>query len=42
MPKATQGKKLVLVLATSASVTEAGKEAQEVILDRVPCIHYPV
>ena len=42
MPGATQGKKLVSVSATSASVTEASKEAQEVILDRVPCIHYPV
>ena len=27
---------------TSASVTEASKEAQEVTLDRVPCIHYLV
>ena len=42
MSRATQGKKLVLVLTTSASVTEASKEAQEVILDQVPCIHYPV
>ena len=39
---ATVGKKLVLVLATSALVIEASKETQEVILDRVPCIHYPV
>ena len=23
-------------------MTEASKEAQEVILDQVPCIHYPV
>ena len=38
----TQGKILVLVLATSTSVTEANKEAQKVILDRLPCIHYPV
>ena len=42
MHGATQGKKLVSVLATSASVIEAGKEAQEMILDRVPCIHYLV
>ena len=42
MPRATKVKKLVPVSATSASVTEASKEAQEVILDRVPCIHYPV
>ena len=40
MPGATQGKKQVSVLATSASVTEASQEAQEVILDRVLCIHY--
>ena len=32
-------KKLVLVLATSASITKASKE-DEVILERVPCIHY--
>ena len=37
-----QGKKLVSVLATSALVIEASKEAQKVILDRVPCIHYLV
>ena len=42
MPQTTQAKKLVSVSATSASVTGANKEAQEVILDRVPCIHYPV
>ena len=42
MSQATQAKKLVSVSATSASVTGANKEAQEVILDRVPCIHYPV
>ena len=35
-------KKLVPVLATSALVTEASKEAQEVILGWVPCMHYPV
>ena len=34
-------KKLVSVLATSASVTGACKEAPKVILDRVFCIHYP-
>ena len=51
MPRVTQGKKLVSVWATFASVTCVGKEAQvtqvtqetpEVILDRVPCIYYPV
>ena len=42
MPQTTQAKKLVSVLATSALVTAANKEAQEVILGRVPCIHYPV
>ena len=42
MSQATQAKKLVSVSATSASVTGANKEAQEVILGRVPCIHYPV
>ena len=42
MSWATKVKKLVPVLATSASVIEACQEAQEVILDRVPCIHYPV
>ena len=51
MPKASKAKKLVLVLATSASVTGASKEAEvtqatqegkEMILDRVPCIHYRV
>ena len=42
MSQATKVKKLIPVLATSASVTEASKKAQEVILDRVPCIHYPV
>ena len=39
MSQATKVKKLVSVLATSPSVTEASKEAQKVILDRVPCIH---
>ena len=43
MSGATQAKKLVSVSATSASVTGASKEAQEVIvLDRVPCIYYLV
>ena len=39
----TQAKKLVSVPATSALVTGANKEAQEVIvLDRVPCLYYLV
>ena len=42
MSRATKIKKLVLVFATFALVTEASKEAQEVILDRVPCIDYLV
>ena len=43
MPKAFKAKKLVLVLAAYASVTGASKKAQKVIvLDRMPCIHYPV
>ena len=42
MPQATQAKKLVSVSVISASVTGANKEAQEVILDRVSCIYYPV
>ena len=42
MPRATQAKKLVSVSAAFTSVTGASMEAQEVILDRVPCIHYPV
>ena len=42
MSQATKVKKLVPVSAISASMTEASKEAQEVILDRVPCIHYLV
>ena len=51
MPKASKAKKLVSVLATSASVTGASKEAEmtqatqkgkEVILDQIPCIHYQV
>ena len=39
---ATKVKKLVPVLTTSTLVTEASKKAQEVILDKVPCIHYLV
>ena len=35
-------KKLISVLATSAFVTGAKKEALEVILDWVLCIHYLV
>ena len=42
MSQATKVKKLVPVLATSALVTEVSKKNQEVILDRVPCIHYPM
>ena len=51
MPKALKAKKLVSVLATYALMTGTTKEAQvtqktqerkEVILDQVPCIHYPV
>ena len=34
-------KKLVLVSATSSSVTETSKE-DDVALQRVPCIHYPI
>ena len=42
MSQAIKVKKLVPVSAISALVTEASKEAQKVILDRVPCIHYPL
>ena len=43
MSQDTQVKKLVSVLATSASLTGASKEGQKVILlDQVPCIHYLV
>ena len=42
MPQATQAKKLVSVLATSVSMTGANKEAQKVILEQIPCIHYLV
>lgn len=34
-------KKLVLILATSALMTEAGKK-DEIILKRVFCIYYPL
>ena len=42
MPKATQGKKLVSVLATSTLATETSKEAQKVISNQMPFIHYLV
>ena len=43
MSRAAQAKKLVSVSATSALVTGASEEAQEVIiLDRVPYIYYPM
>ena len=42
MPQATQAKKLVSVSATCALVIGDNKEVQEVILDRVFCIYYPV
>ena len=46
MPKTSKAKKLVLVLATSAFVTSASKEAQIVqkviALVQVPCIYYLV
>ena len=42
MSQATRVKKLVPVLATSTLVTKTSKKAQEVILDRMPCIYYPV
>ena len=43
MPWASQAKKLVLVSATSLSVTAAGREAPKVkVLDKVPCIYYPI
>ena len=38
MPEASEVKKLVLVSATSTSMTDAREKA----LKRVPCIHYPV
>ena len=37
----SRAKKLVSVLATSSSVTETSKE-DDVVLERVPCIHYPL
>ena len=43
MPWALQAKKLVLVSMPSSSVTGASKEAPKVrVLDKVPCIYYPV
>ena len=43
MPWAPQAKKLVSVLATSSLVTDASREAPKVrVLDKVPCICYPV
>ena len=43
MPRAYKAKKLVSVSATPALVTSASKKTQKVIvLDRVPCIYYPV
>ena len=42
MPRASEAKKLISVLATFASETGASKEAPEVILDWVPYIHYPI
>ena len=41
MFQVTQAKKLVSVSASSVLVTGANQEAQELILDQVPCIHYP-
>ena len=37
----SRAKKLVSVSATSSSVTETSKE-DDVVLERVPCIHYPL
>ena len=42
MLQITQAKKLLSVLATSMLMTGANKEAQEVILDRVSYIYYPI
>ena len=42
MSKATKAKKLLSVSATSALVTGGSKEAQKVILNRVPYIYYPM
>ena len=42
MSGATKAKKLVSLLAISALVTGASKEAQKVIIDQMPCIHYLV
>ena len=40
MSGTSKAKKLVSVLATSALVTGASKEAPEMVQDRVACIHY--
>ena len=43
MSQAPQAKKLISVLATSSSVTGTSRKAPKVkVLDRVPCICYPV
>ena len=42
MSRTSKAKKLVSVLATSASVTGASKETPEMVLNRVPCIYYPL
>ena len=42
MSGTSKAKKLVLVLATFASVTGASKKALEMVLDRFSCIYYPV
>ena len=42
MYQAPQAKKLVLVLATSTLVTGAKKVPKMRVLDRFPCICYPV
>ena len=42
MSRTSKAEKLVSVLATSALVTDASKEAPEMVLDWVLCIHYPV
>ena len=42
MPSVPKVKKLVPVLTISGLVNKTGKEAQEIILDRVSCIHYLV
>ena len=42
MSQVTKVKKLVPALATFASVIEASKKDQEIILARVPCIYCPM